>query len=127
MRLSWVEALVRARLGERKKAIERLDRVGSALLKSGPAHHAVAVMIDLAQLYSRRASDTDLRAIRRMIDRCLRLELESPIRKGLKKLKSVVSQTPEKAFHALARVRYNLVVPVKGLVSEPWRLPESLP
>lgn len=118
LRLSWVEALVLARLGERKKAVERLERVLDGLFESAPAKHTVAVTIDLTQLFARRASDTDLRAIRRLVDRCHRLDVDERMRRWLKTIKRVASQTPEKTFGALALFRYSFKAPVPGLLSE---------
>ena len=118
LRLSWVEALVLARLGERKKAVDRLERVLSGLFESAPPKHTVAVTIDLTQLFARRASDTDLRTIRRLVDRCQRLDVDTRMRRWLKTIKRVASQTPEQTFDALAMFRYSFKAPVPGLLSE---------
>lgn len=118
LRLSWVEALILARLGEHKKAVERLERVLNGLFKTAPAKHAVAVMIDLTQIFARRASDTDLRAIRRLVDRCQRLNVDKRMRRWLKTIKRVASQTPERTFGVLALFRYSFRVPVPGLLSD---------
>lgn len=122
LRLSWVEALVLARLGERRKAVARLERVFNALHGCGPARHAVAAMIDLAQLLARRCSDTDQRAIKQLINRCVKLEIDRELLKCLEAVKQVVSNTPERALTALAYFRFSFIVPVPGLLSEAGRL-----
>ena len=122
-RLAWVEGHVRGRLGERKKAVERFDRLFEAFLGSAPAKHALAVMADRAQLLARRASDTDTKAILGMIDKCRkRLRLDRATKKRLRKVKSVVSQEPEKAAATVAAFRFSFLVPVPGLLSETGRL-----
>ena len=120
-RLAWVEGHVRGRLGERKKAVERFDRLFEAFLGSAPAKHALAVMADRAQLLARRASDT--KAILGMIDKCRkRLRLDRETKRRLRKVKSVVSQEPEKAAATVAAFRFSFLVPVPGLLSEAGRL-----
>ncbi len=118
LRLSWVEALILAQLGERKKAVERLERVLSGLYDTAPPKHTIAVTIDLTQLFAHRASDTDLRTIRRLVGRCQRLDVDKKTRRWLKTIKRVASQTPEQTFTALAMFRYSFKAPVPGLLSE---------
>ncbi len=116
LRLAWVEGQVCGRLGERRKASDRFDRVFEAFLSGAPAKHALAVAIDRAQLLARRANDVDIRAILAMIKKCRRLDLGREAKKRLKNLTRVVSQQPEKAAIALAALRSSFIVPVPGLL-----------
>ncbi len=121
-RLAWVEGQVYGRLGEHKKASERFDRLLDAFLGSAPAKHSLAVAIDRSLLLARRASDVDIRAILGMIKKCQRLDLDPKTKKRLGKVKSVVSQQPEKAAIALGALRCSFIVPVPGLLSEAGKL-----
>ncbi len=123
LRLAWVEGHVCGRLGEQKRAGERLERVFEAFVGgSAPVKQALAVMADRAQLLARRASDTDIKAILWMLKKCRRLTLDGEMKKRLKEVLRVVSQQPEKAWSVLAMFRFSFVVPVPGLLSEAGRL-----
>ncbi len=117
-RVAWVEGQVYGRLGERKKASERFDRLFEAFLGSAPAKHTLAVMIDRSLLLARRACDVDIRAILGMFRRCKGLDLEPKTKKRLREVKRIVSQQPEKAAIALAALRSSFIVPVPGLLAE---------
>lgn len=123
LRQAWVEAVVRARLGDLQAAAQRLERVFEANLESGSARHALAAMVDRAQLFARRANELDRNNIRRVIDKITqRFDLDKKVKLWLENIIQVSSQRPGKTFQALARFRFSFIVPVPGLLVTGRRL-----
>ena len=116
-RLAWVEGAVYARLGDKRRAGDRLESVRLSLLEHGPEKHAAAVSIDLMQLLARTPSETNVRAMRRIVGRSLGLSgLDKNVRQRLKKIEDMLVSEPEKAPQVLARQRAAIITPVPGLV-----------
>jgi hypothetical protein len=127
VRKCWVEGLVHGRLGDWRKAVDKLDSARQALLRSGPPRHAVAVTLDECQAHARRMNDVSLRLIERMLGICRRKrDLDPTMRNHLKHLLKAVSWQPETAPYRLASFRKSFIVPVPGLLGE-LVIPPPLP
>ncbi len=128
VRLSWVEGLIFGRLGDLRRATDRLDRVRKALLKSGPSHHAVAVTLDLCQIYARSPRDPNLRAITREISNCLRRKpskkvrgggwggLEPGLQKTLEQILALLSLGADHTLPVLVDARNSFIAVVPGIL-----------
>lgn len=122
VRRSWVEGLVRGRLGHRRSALDLLDIARLALFKTGPVHHATAVTFDEGHLYAQCPNDASLRVLKTILGRCeRRKDLAPRLRKLVRFVKRKASSRPEKALDALVAARLSFIVPVPPLLSEVWR------
>lgn len=62
-KLKWLDGLILARLGERKRALEKLRNVRSALIRSRQDADAVALTADIVQIYLQTSSFRSIASI----------------------------------------------------------------
>jgi hypothetical protein len=122
-RMAWVEGQLLAGHDVRT-ALERLDGARLHLFEKGPLRHAIAVSLDLTQIYCRRDHEAGLEAAKRVLARCLRRLPEGSqgqdgdLRKGVEDVAEMLPLRPENAVDALAELRSSFVVSVPGIVAE---------
>jgi hypothetical protein len=121
-RVRWLKAILYVRLGGRQNLKRAFCRFNSALgdLPTVDLPRELAgLSVDFAQVRARRADETDLKAIERLLDRCVRLrpDLREELREGLKKVISPMKRHPREAFRILWEFRRSFVTPVPGLLS----------
>lgn len=118
-RYRWLEGQLYARLGDFRKAIDRLDRVRGDLSRDAPAKHLVAVTADLGLVLARRVHDVSRRRILTLLRACkARLQDEPEMKKRVHWVIQQASRDNEKAHAALLRLRTSFIVPVPGIVVE---------
>ncbi len=125
-RIRWLKATLYVRQGGRenlKRALPRFDSAWNDLLTVDLPRELAGLSIDIAQVRARRADESDLDAIERLLRRCvsLRPDLREELRDGLKKVIRPVRRHPDEAFRILWEFRRSFVTPVPGLLS-----PEAL-
>ena len=117
-RLVWVEGQIYARVGDWRRAHERLGKAQKDLLAgAAPPRHLLAVGLDRCQLNAERLNDTTRREILRTLNYYKTvLELEPKLKNRLEEVIHAVSSKPRFTQEALLRLRRSFIVPVPGIV-----------
>ena len=121
LRLAWVEGQLSARLGDFRRADERLERTWKSLVRPGPDRHALAAAVDHCRLYSFRPNDASRHRILSTLGACQRRlgKLEPVLRRALDETKRIVSKHPRAIPAVLWALRRSFIVPVPGIVAKP--------
>ena len=128
LRYRWVGGLIDGRLGNFRRAIERLDNVRRELVDQGPAHHAVAATIDLCQVLARSGDVTRFHPVAREIKICLHRmpskktqgggwrHLEPALRQGLERILAGLRTHSKRTLVELVKLRRSFVAVIPGIL-----------
>ncbi len=121
-RRMWADAHLQARLGRFECALPLMRRAYLRLLAGGLPREAVAVTLDLGQLYCRAGlpSARNWKAAKAALERCLarRADLPEAHRTGLGAILDVLEHYPESAFEEMVQLRRSFIAPVPGVMAE---------